>query len=265
VKNCEVRYNHGAGITGGAFLQVRNCFIHHNGQIGIDVAGEDGGTVEDCEIAYNNTAGYNAAWEAGGVKLNAAAKDWTLRRNRVHHNYGRGLWSDGGSSGTIYNANIVEDNRWEGILHEISYDATITNNTVRRNGFDNPSAYEGAGINLYASGGAGTEVSGNTVENNKQGITVTGADRGSGDEGPHLARNVNVHDNIVTLGPGAKHGAMLYAFDTGMFTTGNNHFEHNTYNLRSADAAPFRWSNSGGITDTQWRAYGNDATGTFNR
>ena len=52
IAGCEVRYNHGAGIRGGAGVTVRQSNIHHNGQIGLLGFFP---LVEDNEIAYNNT------------------------------------------------------------------------------------------------------------------------------------------------------------------------------------------------------------------
>jgi hypothetical protein len=47
---------------------VRNCDIHHNGQIGI-VGNGKGIRIEDNHIWSNNTKGFDPAWEAGGAKI----------------------------------------------------------------------------------------------------------------------------------------------------------------------------------------------------
>ncbi len=41
IENCEVRLNSGAGISIGTGGRVRDCNIHHNGQIGIEGNGRD--------------------------------------------------------------------------------------------------------------------------------------------------------------------------------------------------------------------------------
>ena len=76
---------------------------------------------------------------------------------------------------------------------------------------------------------------------------------------------MSVHDNTVTFGPGQRQGAYRYGGDSGLWTTNNNHFTHNIYNLQTADAAPFLWTNDAALTDAQWVAAGNDSTATFNR
>ena len=269
----EIRYNHGYGvIIGHPGVQVLNNKIHHNGQLGIGGGGY--ALIQGNEVAYNNTVGFAPGWEAGGIKLtgqsNLTATGETVRNNFVHHNHGRGLWADTNHDGAIWDGNTVEDNDWDGLVYEISYSATITNNVVNRNGAGNPSTYEGAGIAIYASGGTGITVTGNTLSGNKNGIILIQASRGSGSLGSYTVQNVSVHDNTVTLGPNQNNGAVLYGSNTGLWSTLNNHFAHNTYNLQTANSAPFQWATTGqtvatAMTDSQWRAVGNDSTGTFNR
>ena len=105
---------------------------------------------------------------------------------------------------------------------------------------------------------------GNQLEGNKNGIMLIQADRGSGPNGPYVLKNVNVHDNIVTMTHGQRTGAVLYGGDSGLWTRNNNDFERNTYNLQTADAATFQWA-GGTRTDAQWRSYGNDETGVWHR
>ena len=91
--------------------------------VSIGVSGGDdqsGIVVEGNEIAYNNEAGFNPEWEAGGTKF-WATTNLVVRNNHVHHNFGPGLWADNDNVGALYEGNIVEDNDWAGIFHEISY------------------------------------------------------------------------------------------------------------------------------------------------
>ncbi len=261
LRDNEIRYNHGVGVWGGSGVVVAHNNVHHNGQMGI---GAGFARVDSNEIAYNNTARYSWAWEAGGTKF-AFTTNLLVRGNWSHHNRGPGLWTDINNVNTTYSGNTIEDNYADGLLHEISYAATITGNVIRRNGFGNPNSVEGAGIMISSSGGTGIQISGNTLTGNKNGIILLQADRGSGSLGPYIVQNVSVHDNTVTLGSGQRNGAYRYGGDTGLWTTHNNHFEHDTYNLQTASSAPFLWTNNAAVTDAQWRGYGNDDTGTFNR
>jgi parallel beta-helix repeat protein len=268
IRNCEIRYNHGGAIrTGG--IRVINCRIHHNGEIGIVGGGGPSTLIQGCEIDHNNTVGFDPSWEAGGIKFaGGTITGVQVRNNYIHDNNGSGLWADGYNDQFVWDGNRVENNSWDGIKVEISYSGQVTNNIVTGNGFGNPNSVEGDGIMVYASGGKGLTISGNTVSGNKNGIVLIQANRGTGPLGPLVTQNVSVHDNIVTLGPRQRHGAYYYSGDTGLWTTDNNHFTQNTYNLQAADAAPFLWTNGSGnasLTESQWRSAGNDASGTFNR
>ena len=70
---------------------------------------------------------------------------------------------------------------------------------------------------------------------------------------------------MVTLSGSQLTGAVRYSGSTGLWTTDNNHFERNTYRLQSALTAPFAWTNNTLMTDAQWRAAGNDETGSWSR
>jgi Right handed beta helix region len=72
IENSEVRLNSGAGISIGEGGRVRNCDIHHNGQIGIENNGGDI-WIENNRIWSNNIYGFDYAWEAGGVKIALSA------------------------------------------------------------------------------------------------------------------------------------------------------------------------------------------------
>jgi parallel beta-helix repeat protein len=262
---CELRYNHGAAVRTGA-IRVINSHIHHNAQIGIVGGGSSATLIQNNEIAYNNTGGFWPHWEAGGIKLAGGTfSGIQVRNNRIHHNKGIGLWLDGFGDQLVFDGNRIEDNEWDGIQWELSQGGQITNNIILRNGFSNPNRSEGAGIMVANSGGTGLVVSGNTLSGNKNGIILQEASRGSGPFGPLITQNVHVHHNTVTLANNQTHGAVQYSGDGSLWSRRNNRFESNTYNLQAAPAAPFIWSNNTLMTDAQWRASGEDATGTFNR
>jgi hypothetical protein len=254
----EVRWNHGAGIRAGSATQVVGNFIHHNGQIGLIGAGTDV-LVENNEISYNNNAHFDPSWEAGGTKF-VLTDALMVRGNFVHHNAGPGLWTDLDNINTTYENNTSEDNERMGLLHEISYAAIIRNNVMRRNGFGYPDWAWGAGILVAAS--PNVEVYGNTVENNADGIAAVQQERGSGSHGPHQISNLWVHDNVVTMSGGWT-GLVQDVGDSSYFTSRNNRFERNRYILGSG-AVFFTWMN-GDRSESEWKNYGQDGTGTFSR
>jgi hypothetical protein len=73
--------------------------------------------------------------------------------------------------------------------------------------------------------------------------------------------NLYVHDNTVTQPSGRAAGAVQNVGSNAVYTSRNNRFVHNTYDL-GATARQFRWMNND-RTPTEWRSYGLDVTGTF--
>jgi hypothetical protein len=265
IANNEVRFNHGVGIRIGDGARVTGNNVHHNGQMGIGGVGNDA-LVEGNEIAYNNTAGFNFSWEAGGTKF-VNTNRLVLRNNFAHHNTGPGLWLDINNINFLIEGNTVEDNYAAdagpvaGIFIEISYGGIIRNNASRRNGKGWDAWLFNAGILVAASGGTGLEITGNIVEDNVHGITLLQQNRGSGTYGPWLVQNVYVHDNTIKM-PSGMTGVAQDVGDNAIFTSRNNKFEHNTYYL--SGGGHFNWMNAE-RSDSEWRNFGQDTTGTFNK
>lgn len=260
VKDNQVRWNHGKGIKTGSRMQILGNHVHHQGQMGIAGYGENL-LVQDNEIAYNNTAGFTTGWEAGGSKF-VRTSGLIVRGNFSHHNDGAGIHADIDNINALIENNRVEDNNWRGIFYEISYKAIIRNNVARRNGFKLPKLVglvDGAGI--LVSNSRDVEIYGNTVENNRTGIGAYESDRGSGKYGVHDLVNLNVHDNTVVQSTGRAAGITQSVGTNAVFTSQNNKFARNTYDLGST-ARYFRWMN-GDRTTPEWKGYGNDVTGTF--
>jgi parallel beta-helix repeat protein len=250
--------------------------VHHNGVLGIGGV-TDTTEVRGNEISHNNYLGLgNMDVEAGGTKF-VLSHHLRLVGNFVHHNSGVGLWLDIDNDATTVDSNTVEDNAREGIVSEISYSASIHDNTVNRNGLTDTrrTAWPwGAGIGIHASGGSGIEVYRNTLSGNAHGIALIQQSRGSGAMGPHYVQHVAVHDNIVTCGTGSLSvaAAVVDAGDTAIFASRGVSFRANTYTELSKCAATtprgsvgtggFAWRN-GWRTSSQWQAFGLDTDGSF--
>jgi len=257
IEDCEIRYNHGGGIrTGDDMLAIGN-YVHHNGQIGF-VGIANNSLIADNEIAYNNTRGVSAGFEAGGTKF-VLSDGLVIRGNYVHHNDGKGLWTDIDNINVIVENNLVEHNAQAGIMHEISYRAIIRNNIVRFNAIGDPVRWLWDG-GIVIANSPDVEVYGNTVEDNRGGIAAIQQDRGSGRHGAWNTTNLYVHDNQVKLLEG-RTGLAQDIGDTTYFTLKNNRFERNDYRL-DRTARIFEWANKQ-ITEDEWRRYGNDVDGTF--
>lgn len=267
VEDCTIRENDGGAVRLGHQMKVRRCLVTYNTQIGVTGIGDDV-LVEANEISYNNpTRASDPGWEAGGTKF-VLTNHLICRGNWSHHNVGPGLWTDWNNRDALYEDNVVEDNDQMGIFHEVSFDAIIRNNTVRRNGLAVPDdkvwlgsqvwGY-GAGIEIAAS--SDVQVYGNTVEDNWNGIMGIQQDRGAG----HDLRNLDVHDNDIVVSKtmprdGSGHGAYAAGIvqDTGdpaVFTGRNNRFHGNRYRLLDPALDAWTWNNQR-LTLAQWTAAG---------
>ena len=257
VEDSTIRLNHGAGLYIAGDSRIAGNAVVSNGQLGIAGRGADV-VVEDNEIAFNNWAGFSHGWEAGGTKW-VQSDGLIVRRNFSHHNRGPGLWTDEGNIRTTYEDNVVEDNYSSGIFHEISYDALITGNTVRRNGAGHAEWGYGAGIQISAS--SNVTVTDNVVEDNARGITLIMQERGNGPYGPREVAGVTVTDNVIGPGNG-RSGLFSDVDEDAYFTSKDNRFSGNTYVLGGDEDEPFEWID-GPTTTEQWRQAGNDTDGTF--
>jgi len=192
----ELRLNHGYGLRIGHRMQVLDNYVHHNGQLGVGGIGDDV-LVAGNEIAYNHTAGFLEEWEAGGTKF-VLTHRLVFRDNWVHHNSGRGVWTDIDNVDALIANNLVEWNSRGGIVHEISYDAVIRDNVARYNGLGFDPWVWGAQILIQNS--SDVTVTGNDVTVSARGgngITLVDQSRGNGPRGPYRAARVSVVGNTI--------------------------------------------------------------------
>lgn len=277
VEDNEIRLNHGVGVKFRGGAVVRNNHIHHNGQMGIGCgdanplayavgpeygwAGGNGGTgslVEKNEINNNGVLGFNPGWEAGGSKFGQAT-NLTIKENSVHHNNGFGLWGDFSFSGTVYEDNVVENNTFAGIHHEISDGATIVGNKVRGNGKDGATFRHDVQIAIINS--SGVEVKENEIiagDVYGSGIVLRQDDRNR--EGVRMyTHNTYVHHNKITFRGSSNNGLCggEASYDRNDFwVNGNNHFDYNTYFVDNLSSNHWRWDADASET---WPPYMNFA------
>ena len=122
----------------------------------------------------------------------------TFRGNQVHDNYGLGLWCDIDCHNAVYEDNLVENNQYSGICHEISFKAVIRNNVLRNNGKGDRGWFWGADITIAAS--QDVEVTGNTVTVAPGGCGIMLIDQGRRDDGKiYKTRNNTVRANEMTF------------------------------------------------------------------
>jgi hypothetical protein len=178
----------GAGVGIGSGDVVSNNCLTQNGEYGFNAYSPNGVsnvTLDHNEISYNDT--YN--WEAkqSGCGCSGGGKFWetvgaTVSNNYVHDNHNVGLWADTNDVDFNFNGNYISGNYGEGLMYEVSYNATIDNNTFIRNalgaGPSNPGFPTGA-IYLSESGGdsrvsgpSTLDISGNVFTDNFDGVVL---------------------------------------------------------------------------------------------
>jgi parallel beta-helix repeat protein len=263
IEDCEVRLNSGSGIDVGTGSVVRNCDIHHNGQIGI-VGNGKGIRIEDNHIWSNNTKGFDPAWEAGGAKI-AVSDGVTFRGNHVHDNNGPGLWCDIECRNVLYEGNRVENNHDVGIFHEISFDAVIRNNVLRSNGVGGRGWLWASDIVVAAS--QDVQVTGNTltVAAGSCGIVLIDQGRRAENGREYKTRDNIIRGNDMTFAGAPCAGGVSDTKPTdpnfAVIERDNNRFDGNTYRApRTNPAGRFVWGHE--VTDWEgFRRKGLEPTG----
>jgi len=194
IEDSTIQDNSGAGLMAGARQQVRANCLRDNGQYGMNAYKGNGRitglVVEGNEIVGNNTGDWERRRSGcgctGGIKF-WAVDGADVRGNWVHDNRGTGLWADTNNNDFLIENNVLEVNDGAALIYEISYNAIIRNNTIRRNNWvegrkaaDSGDSFPFATVYLSESGGeprikARTdkiEIYRNVLENNWSGITL---------------------------------------------------------------------------------------------
>ncbi|KAB1144788.1 right-handed parallel beta-helix repeat-containing protein [Streptomyces luteolifulvus] len=194
IEHATIQNNSGAGLMAGAGQQVRASCLRDNGQYGMNAYKSTGRitglVVEGNEIVGNNTGDWERRRKGcgctGGIKF-WAVNGADVRGNWVHDNRGTGLWADTNNNDFRIENNVLEANDGAALIYEISYNAVIRNNTIRRNNWvegrraaESGDSFPFATVYLSESGGeprirARTdkiEIYRNVLEDNWSGITL---------------------------------------------------------------------------------------------
>jgi len=167
VSNNTIRDNDGAGVFLGTDTVVSNNCLQDNGQYGFSMFKspvEGDSAIKNITLDHNEISGNNQDnWESQieGCGCTGGGKFWdvngaTVTNNYVHDNKGTGLWADTNNIDFLFEGNYIDHNGGEGIWYEISYNATIRNNTITRNAWvvgQGNTGSPGSAIYLSESGG----------------------------------------------------------------------------------------------------------------
>lgn len=197
VDHNTIQNNDGAGVMiGSRSVLSYNC-IKDNGQYGFSMFQdpiESDSAIKNIVVDHNEIAGNNTDdWESiiPGCGCTGGAKFWDVNgakvtNNWVHDNKSVGLWADTNNIDFLFEGNYIDHNDDEGLFYEISYNATIRNNTFKRNawvkgvrntGSPAPAIYlsESGGEPRLAStisGSTKLRVYGNAFEDNFSGVSI---------------------------------------------------------------------------------------------
>ena len=189
--------NGGAGLfVGAGNVASYNC-LKDNSQYGFQGYGPQGGesniVLDHNEIVGNNTGNWEA--KIDGCGCTGGGKFWDVRNvrvtnNYVHDNKSVGLWADTNDNNFLFEGNWIENNDGHAIFWEISYNAAIRNNVIRRNlvavgpeRIKSKDNFPDSAIYISESGGDARlpydlvgsptiDISNNLIEDNYNGVTL---------------------------------------------------------------------------------------------
>jgi parallel beta-helix repeat protein len=244
----EIASSANTGIVVPSDSLIRNNNIHHNTYAGYMGQNAHNTTFDSNEIAYNG-------WEQ---KI-GEARNVTFRNNFAHHNVGAGIWFDSNNTGTLIEGNRVEDNGWIGVYYEISHDAIIRNNVLRRNA--------DAGVMLSVS--QNVEIYNNTFEYNFRGITFFLRCPSVGGATNMDLTNDWAHDNTILVGTQTNVFGSLFNYtsctdaEVAPYLNGSKNlvFSRNTYKVPTLNGWYWLWGTTRKLWN-EWQALGQDAGGT---
>lgn len=193
----NAHHNDGAAVFLGSQNTVRYSCLKDNGQYGFSMYKpqiEGDAAIKDIVLDHNEIVGNNQDdWDGqiSGCGCTGGGKFWdvkgaTITNNYVHDNLSTGLWADTNDIDFLFDSNWIEHNEGEGIWYEISYNATISRNVIKRNAWTSGQGNlgsPGAAIYLSESGGDNrlqSSTSGNTtlninnnlLDNNFSGVSI---------------------------------------------------------------------------------------------
>ncbi len=234
VRNVSAVHNSWAGLLVADGMRILGGHYNDNDQLGIGgneatgivLDGLDGDvtTMDGPELARNHALGASCEFEGGGMKWDIGQV--TIRNAYVHDNDCKGLWADINAHDTLIENNLIEGNGAEGILYEVSRDATVRNNQIYRNGFDSAGWYWGGGITVASS--SNVEAYGNRLSGNYNGIVGSQQDRLDSTPPDHLLDGYRVHDNLICATGGGGHATGVAADNGADLATRDIMFTNNT-------------------------------------
>ncbi|MGA3006001.1 MAG: right-handed parallel beta-helix repeat-containing protein, partial [Acetobacteraceae bacterium] len=243
----------GVPIMLGTGMTVRDCSIYDNQMAGIGGSNVTGATIENNNIYANNQSLQNpftATGSTAGIKIVQCTNVQILNNDISNNPSAPGIWTNLGCSGTLIEGNTISGNGGPGIIDELDYGATITNNLIENNNNPALDGFEGGGIYIQTS--ANANVSGNMLTGNVGGIWLHQSSRGSGRQGPWVVNNDAIFNNVIQMSAGNS------GYDSSVSASEVNFYGNSYYLSGSAQLV----AGGSAVSSTQWQADGNDTAAT---
>lgn len=257
IEDTLVQFNHTDGIHMDVGSVARRVRVTYSGYQNFGGQGANI-LVEYSEHSYGNYAQYDPYWGGGGSKF-VFTTNLIIRNNYSHDNWGVSWWADiSNQYGTIAN-NHADDDERSCIFWEISYEAEIYGNDVRRCGFTEEVANEGFGNGIQVINSRGVKVYENFVYSSGSGIKCIHFESragigGDNTDGAWECTNFESYSNFVCLENLRGQVNGLVSDRANSFTAGGNSIGPNNVYQTVASSPQIHWDN-GERTLAQAQAY----------
>ncbi|MBT3269326.1 DUF1565 domain-containing protein [Candidatus Poribacteria bacterium] len=198
LERCRIEEMSGGGVSVAGVM--RDCVTRDSGHVGGGADG-DGFLNENCLWEGNSWKPINRQWDAGGYKM-TRVEGGVFRNCLFWENGGPGLWLDIDVANVLITECGFIGNELSGLFIEISHDITVTDSLFAANGVGRAMEVEGAtwavgGIQIAES--MDCVVTGNTVVENKDGITLREQGPRVLDDVPFYNRRHEIVGNVCAL------------------------------------------------------------------
>jgi hypothetical protein len=207
IEDCTVEWSDSGGFaTGGDNVTIRGSKFNSCGRDGITFQGS-GHLLVNNVTSGNNWRQINPGYHAGGVKA-AACTNSVVRNHVSSRNWGSGIWFDIDCKNIVIESSFCSENL-VGIHYETSQLGKIRNNICVDNS-----------RNIWSSVSSDVLIEHNTCVGGKEGIVLTGKNRGGG----HSLEGNVVRLNLVAY---CENSQLLMSAESAFFR--NNKIFQNLY------------------------------------
>jgi hypothetical protein len=143
-----------------------------------------------------------------------------------------------------------------GIFSEISSNVAITYNYISGDGFNSAGSNLWWGAGILVTDSADVTIAGNSVMYCMNGIGGIQTSRTAPNGQPYLIQNLDVSGNTIAQTTGTAAGIVIAAgFDNSVYTSWNNHFQNNQFDLAYPGSYYYFFWLNGPWTLAAWNTY----------